>query len=65
MKKYGYHEPTENGDAFIIKTEQEILELFWGFWKSKMERKYGKGHVLITEENCIEDWVTVHWAEEL
>jgi hypothetical protein len=27
-----------------------------------MTQKYGEGHKLITEQNCIEDWVKTHWA---
>ena len=65
MKTYGYHEPTPEGDIFVIKTEQEIIDCWWEYWKSKMEMKYGEGHELITKENCIDDWIVIHWADEL
>jgi hypothetical protein len=63
MKTYCYHEPTPEGDSFIIKNEQQILDEYWDYWKEKMEKKYGKDHRLITKENCIEDWSIIHWAE--
>jgi hypothetical protein len=45
-------------------TEEQIIEEYWDFWSSKMMKKYGVGHKLITRENCIEDWLAVNWAIE-
>ena len=50
---------------FIEKiTDQEILALRWNIWKERMIQKYGAESKLITEENCIQDWVTTNWAWE-
>lgn len=66
MRRFSYAEYNEDDKAFIIiKTEQEILEDYWKFWSDKMEQKFGAGHKLITKQNCIEDWVTTHWAVEV
>ena len=68
MKTYCYDERTEiNGieeDVVVECTEKEILDEYWDFWHTAMVKKFGKGHELITEQNCIEDWVVVHWAWE-
>ena len=45
-------------------TDQEILALTWNIWKEQMIKKYGADSELITEENCIQDWVTTNWAWE-
>jgi predicted AlkP superfamily phosphohydrolase/phosphomutase len=65
LKRYQYIEPDEHGNTVTITmNEDQIIHTYWKFWKSKMENKYGKGNELITRENCIRDWVTVHWASE-
>lgn len=51
-------------DVVLTITEQEILDTYWTFWKTKMVAKYGHGDYRITEENCIEDWVVSNWAWE-
>ena len=47
-----------------IVTDDEILEDRWDWWKPLMEKKYGADSPLITEENCIQDWVTDNYAWE-
>ena len=68
-KIYIYNEPIFHGDALvgneiIEKTEQQILDEYWGLWNVRMVAKYGEGHELITEENCIYDLIVVNWAWE-
>ena len=66
MKIYSYVEPGLNNEPVeIIYTEYEILFEYWSFWKEQMIKKYGEDHELITEENCIEDWLSVNWATEV
>ena len=61
MKKYIYEEPDKDGNNIkVIKTEEEILENYWKYWSSIMERL--NKHSEITKENCILDWCVVHWA---
>lgn len=42
-----------------------MLEGIWDYWYAQMVRKYGEGHYLITEQNCIDDWVVTHYATEI
>lgn len=70
MREFVYVEPTDpvNDDwrpMFIYITEEEILKFYWEYWKSRMVVKYGKDSELISEEKCIEDFCTVHFAEEV
>ena len=59
MKYFKYQDPT--GEYTL--SEQEILDIYWPFWYNKMVHKYGTNdHPLITRDNCLEDWIVVHWA---
>lgn len=49
--------------VFVVKTEAEILEVFYPQWSERM-KKCGLEH-LISNENCILDWVVVHWAHQV
>lgn len=68
-KIYCYNEPIFQGDAIVGNevielSEQDILSRYWNHWSSLMTCKYGEGHELITEENCIEDFLVINWAWE-
>ena len=61
-KKYLYNCPSS-----LIPMEinsEQILKEYYPYWEKRMVNKFGRGHELITEENCIEDWCVVHWAWE-
>ena len=63
MKIYYYNEPDGEASNVVVRmTREDILVEYWDYWLEKMTQKYGEGHELITEENCIEDWVVTHWA---
>ena len=38
----------------------KIFEEFWEYWSFRMARL--QRSQLITLENCLEDWITLHWA---
>lgn len=61
-KRWTYCEPSAipGGVSVVTKTEEQILEEYWEYWKGKMIAA-GK-ESMISEENCIEDWVVCHWA---
>lgn len=64
-KSWSYLEPNDpaTGDweaRVITMTEQEILDEYYPYWQERMW-KVGKAD-LISPQNCIEDWVVVHWA---
>jgi len=63
MTTYAYYEL--DVEEPIIITKDEILEQYYDLWKFLMIKKFGEASELITEENCIEDWLTIHWAWSL
>jgi len=60
MRTWVYNEPTENGDREVKVTDAEILASYFTYWSEQM-KKVGKFDQ-INEENCITDFVVVHWA---
>lgn len=64
MRTFAYNEIGENNEP-IIKTftEEEILKTYYPWWKSELE-SLGRSN-LVSEENCIEDWVVINWAWEV
>lgn len=58
-RKWKYVDPSGEYE----KTEAEILADYFECWSAKM-KKVGREH-FISEERCIEDWVTVNLAWEV
>lgn len=60
-----YVEQTDKFGAwrYASVSEREILTTYWPYWAQRM-RDMGRAD-LISHENCIADFVTVHWAWEL
>lgn len=52
----------DNPEATLV-SEEEILETYFPYWKEQLT-KQGKLDYINTEE-CIRDWVTLHWAIEI
>jgi hypothetical protein len=66
MTRYAYVEGSLQGKNYVrILDKREILDEYWYFWKKDMERKYGKGHEIITPDFCIDAWITKHRAWEV
>jgi hypothetical protein len=62
-QKWTYIEPDEYGEpVHVVVSRQDILDIYWKFWKNAMDRKYGEGHELTTEDNCVEDFVVCNFA---
>lgn len=59
-QKWAYDEPGPDGNVHVVKTEKEILDTFFEFWSNELIKQ--KKFHLITDENCIDDWVAVNWA---
>lgn len=51
---------SENEEIVRFATKKDILDFYYDFWKEKMILVH-KEH-LINEENCIEDFCTIHYA---
>lgn len=63
MKHYTISYLSEsNEDVTEILSEDQIIESYWNYWSKKMIEKFGENHPEITRENCINDWIVVHWA---
>lgn len=56
---FRYQDP----DGVYTVTEQEILDTYCLWWTDRM-RQLGRAH-LVNEKNCVEDWITGHWAFEV
>ena len=66
MKRWRYIEPTSATDStpvVVTMSEAEILAAHYAHWCDEM-RRAGKADE-ISEQACVEDWVTVHWAERV
>lgn len=65
MRKWKYIEPGDDGITPVehILTDEEILKQYRAYWTERM-CIVGKANE-ISEENCIQDWVVIHWAEEI
>lgn len=65
MKYWIYVEPASETSmlpVWTILSEKAILAQYWDYWYDRM-RLAGNG-AEISEQRCIEDWVTIHWAVE-
>lgn len=69
MRYWSYNEQTESLDDADIVTvsEDEILNMYWAWWYSKMCEKFGKEVVDCdySKQDCIDDWVVTYWAWEV
>lgn len=70
MKHYKTIDPIMLDDGKVVGEtisiyygEEGILYEYWHFWKEQMEKKFGVGHELITEDICVADWCAVMFAE--
>jgi hypothetical protein len=65
MKSYQTCYPNSEGDPiYETLTEDQIIDYYWEYWSGQM-RKVGRSEDMITRENCIEDFVIIHWAWEV
>lgn len=65
MKYWIYCEPASNTcmePVYTILSDAAILAQYWDYWQEKMTN-IGKIKE-ISYDNCIKDWVSVHWAVE-
>lgn len=64
MRKWAYPEQGDGGDPVtVVMTDEEVLATYYPWWSGEMKRL--KRDALISEQNCIDDWVVVHWAQEV
>lgn len=63
MKYYTIAYPGEFGQH-VQETfsEDQIIQSYYKYWYSRMVQ--ANRHDMISRENCIDDWIVVHWAME-
>ena len=65
MKTYEISYLDENNNDVIERlTEDQILETYWDYWCKRMYEA-GKDPEVYTFQDCIDDWIVVHWAVEV
>lgn len=65
MKYWLYTEPAtafSSEPVYMIMSDKAILANYYDYWRGKMIGAHKQD--LISEEACIQDWVTIHWAME-
>ena len=73
MRYYSYNEPGMNTSGNVIEnkvitvSEEEIRKNYYSYWYDTMCHKFGKDIVdkNYSFEDCLDDWVVVHWAWEV
>lgn len=64
MRSWKYLEPgVADEPVEVIVTEDQIRNEFYPWWQTQMA-KVNKAH-LVSFDSCVEDFVVVHWAEEI
>lgn len=65
MRYWIYAEPASEHcmePVWTIISDTAIIAQYWKYWRDKMV-SVGL-EKLLNEENCVMDWVSVHWATE-
>lgn len=53
---------SSSSNSYVIVSREQIIKSFFSEWKEKMFKKFGQSCDLISEQNCIDDWIIIHWA---
>ena len=67
MRYWSICYPGDNGEDVVeTLSADDIRKQYYPYWYEKMCKKFGKDHVDANYcfEDCLEDWVIVHWAVE-
>jgi len=70
MRIFEHCEPDEDEfgqmiSVIVRKTEKEIEEQYFPYWKTQMLKKYPDGNFDGRLEDAIEDWQITNWAQEV
>jgi hypothetical protein len=51
---------------YVTMSEEDIRKEYYPYWYKKMCEKYEQSYVDEHHcfEDCLEDWVIIHWAQE-
>jgi hypothetical protein len=67
MKYYTYVYPGDGMEPiYTTLSEEDIIAQYWDTWYIQMCKKFGEEYVkkYFCQYDCIDDWVTIHWAWE-
>lgn len=62
MRYYSIAYPTDGGDVVETLSEEDIRAQYYTYWVGKMIQNVPNAD--LSWEHCLEDWITVHWAQE-
>jgi len=64
MRYFSFNEFDHKSESVTTVSEDDVRREYYPYWYEKMCAKYGKEHVdeNYCFEDCLCDWVTVHWA---
>ena len=67
MRYYSFNEYDESGGSVVTMSEEDVRNEYYPYWYKKMCEKYEQSYVdeHYCFEDCLEDWVIVHWAWEV
>lgn len=68
MRYYQIAYPDEHGNDIVeVLSEDDVRKQYWPHWYQRMCDKYGQKEVdkNWSFEDCLSDWVCVHWAMEI
>lgn len=67
MRYFSFNEFDESGGSVVTMSEEEVRKEYWPYWYEKMCQKYEQSYIdeHYSFEDCLEDWITVHWAWEV
>lgn len=67
MRYYSFNEYDESGGSVVTMSEEDVRNEYYPYWYKKMCQKYEQSYVdeHYSFEDCLEDWITVHWAWEV
>ena len=70
MKWFMHVEPAKDKEpVYSFYSEKAVLEAYWDHWQTNMMIKNVVKKLPqmenVTHENCIQDWMTIHWAQEV
>ena len=59
-------QPDENFSPVTYRiTDYEIILIYWLYWSNAVMKNRPDNSESIIPDNCIDDFVTVHWAVEI
>ena len=70
MRYFSYNEydPDHPDGGYVVTvSEEDIRRDYYEYWYERMCGKFGKEHVDATysSDDCIQDWIVIHWAWEV